>query len=451
MKKSILIISVLFLLCGTSCNNILNVEPEIYVSDNTAFTDDKSAYAALIGVYDATQNYYGPNLNSHNVISDNVVNNTSPGNIIPTLTAAGSSGADPTGGGAYGSMYEAINRANSVIVKTAALSETVISIASKNQYMGEAYFLRALAYATLVKTYGGVPIILEPTSSPTQDNGIKRSTVAENYAQILTDLDKAESLLSTTIVRNRANKWSVYALKARIFLYTEKWELSEEQANKLISNTTFKLVKPYSTFYTTAKSDESIFELTFSAADKNPVYTNYLAALDGGRLDYIPEGNFVAQLLDPNLGGARKSLVKLQPDGKYTLAQYGKQDGSSSFFVLRIAEQYLIRAEARANKTAADLVGAVADINLIKIRSDVPTFVSTSSTTKQDILLAIEKERRYELGFEGHRFIDIVRTNRAAKVFGDLNPLFTNPQRWVFPIPYGQLLADPDLVQNPGY
>ena len=261
MKKSILIISVLILLFNTACNNILNVEPEIYVSDNTAFTDDKSAYAALIGVYDAAQNYYGPNLNSHNVISDNVVNNTSPGNIIPTLTAAGSSGADPTGGGAYGSMYEAINRANSVIVKTAALSETVISTASKNQYLGEAYFLRALAYATLVKTYGGVPIVLEPTSSPTQDNGIKRSTAAENYAQILTDLDKAESLLSTTIVRNRANKWSVYALKARIYLYTEKWDLAEEQANKLISNTTFKLVKPYSTFYTTAKSDESIFEL----------------------------------------------------------------------------------------------------------------------------------------------------------------------------------------------
>ena len=451
MKKYIFTGVISILLISTACNNILNIEPEIYVSDNTAFTDEKSALAALIGVYDATQNYYGSNLNALNLISDNVVNNTNPGDIIPTLTAAGSSGADPTSGGAYGAIYQAINKANFVIVKTNELSDNVISQASKKQFVGEAYFLRALAYASLVKTFGGVPIVLEPTSSPTQSNGIKRSTKDETYAQILADLNNAETLLSTTLVRNRANKLSVYALKARIYLYTEKWDLAEENTNKLITNTSFKLVKPYSTFYTTAKSDESIFELIFSASDKNPVYTNYLAALDGGRLDYIPEGNFVAQLLDPNLGGARKSLVKLQPDGKYTLTEYGKQDGSSSFLILRIAEQYLIRAEARVQKGTPDFTGAVADINLIKSRSDVPVFVATAQTTKQEILLEIEKERRFELGFEGHRFIDIVRIGRAAKVFGDLNPLFTNPERWVFPIPYGELLADPDLEQNPGY
>ena len=451
MKKYIFTGVISILLISTACNNILNIEPEIYVSDNTAFTDEKSALAALIGVYDATQNYYGSNLNALNVISDNVVNNTNPGDIIPTLTAAGSSGADPTSGGAYGAIYQAINKANFVIVKTNELSDNVISQASKKQFVGEAYFLRALAYASLVKTFGGVPIVLEPTSSPTQSNGIKRSTKDETYAQILADLNNAETLLSTTLVRNRANKLSVYALKARIYLYTEKWDLAEENTNKLITNTSFKLVKPYSTFYTTAKSDESIFELTFSASDKNPVYTNYLAALDGGRLDYIPEGNFVAQLLDPNLGGARKSLVKLQPDGKYTLTEYGKQDGSSSFFILRIAEQYLIRAEARVKKSTPDLAGAVEDINQIKLRSDVTGFAVTAATTKQDILLEIEKERRFELGFEGHRFFDIVRTGRAAEVFGALNSLFTDPRRWVFPIPYGELLADPDLEQNPGY
>ena len=451
MKIIIMSGVVSLLLIGTSCNKILNVEPEDYVSDRTAFTDEKSASAALIGVYDATQNYYGANLNAVNRIGDNVVSNTNPGDIIPTLTAAGGSGTDATGAGAFGSMYQAINRANFVIVNTNLLSDSKISPASKKQFTGEAYFLRALAYFTLVRTFGGVPIILEPTISATQSNGIKRSTKEETYAQILSDLNNAESLLSATIVRNRANQLSVYALKARLYLYTELWDLAELNATKLISNANFGLVKPYSTFYTTAKTNESIFELTFSAADKNPIYTNYLAALDGGRLDYIPEGNFVAQLLDPNLGGARKSLVKLQPDGKYTLTEYGKQDGSSSFQVLRIAEQLLIRAEARVKKSTPDLAGAVADLNLIKSRSDVPVYIATVATSAQDILLEIEKERRFELGFEGHRFSDIVRTGRAAVVFGALNPLFTNLERWVFPIPYDELLADPDLKQNPGY
>jgi len=66
-------------------------------------------------------------------------------------------------------------------------------------------------------------------------------------------------------------------------------------------------------------------------------------------------------------------------------------------------------------------------------------------------VLAIENERRYELAFEGHRFSDIIRTGRASAVFGALNPLFTNSERWLFPIPYKEIVADPDLIQNPGY
>jgi hypothetical protein len=210
-------------------------------------------------------------------------------------------------------------------------------------------------------------------------------------------------------------------------------------------------VKPYSTFYTTAKSTESILELTFSNSDKNPIYTYLLSAAEGGRLDYIAEAGFVQLLLDPNKGGARKSLVKLLSSGSYSVTEYGNQDGSSSLFVLRLAEQYLIRAEAKAKKSTPDLTNAIADLNVIRTRSDVPAFVSSESTTANDVLLAIENERRYELAYEGHRFSDIVRTGRATAVFGALNPLFTDAGRWVFPIPYAQIIADPDMEQNPAY
>jgi len=450
MKKYIFIAVIAF--ASVSCNGILDTVPQTTISDASVIIDEKSSLAALTGVYDGVQGYFGVNQLAHNVIADNIVSSTAPGNIIPTLTASGSGAFDPTSGGGYSSAYVVINRANFVISKTAALNNTVIKPASKKQYLGEAYFLRALTYFSLVRTYGGVPLITDPTLSPTQDNGIKRATVADTYAQVLADLNAADTLLTETIVRNRANRFSVYALKARLYLYTENWDKAEEYASKVIANSTgFKLVKPYSTFYTTTKSTESIFELSFSSSDKNPIYTYLLSAAEGGRLDYIVEPGFAAQLLDPAKGGARKSLIKLLPTGAYEPTEYANQDGSSSLYVLRLSEQYLIRAEARVKKATPNLANAIIDLNTIKTRSDVASFVATGSTTANDVLLAIENERRYELAFEGHRFSDIVRTGRAAAVFGALNNLFTDSGRWVFPIPYSAIVADPDLEQNTAY
>jgi tetratricopeptide (TPR) repeat protein len=364
-KKYLYIAAIAFAII--SCKGILDTTPDTSISDASVISDEKSSLAALVGVYDGVQGYYGVNQLAHNVIADNLVNSTAPGNIIPTLVASGTSAFDPTSGAGYSLVYVAINRANFVIKNTAALNSVVIKPASKNQYLGEAYFLRALAYFDLVRTYGGVPIILQPTVSPTQYNGVKRSTVAQTYAQVLSDLNKADSLLTETVVRNRANKFSVYALKARFYLYNENWSKADEYASKVIANSTgFKLVKPFSTFFTTSKSTESVLELTFSASDKNPIYTYLLSPGEGGRLDYIAEPGFVAQLLDPNKGGARKSLVKLLASGAYEVTEYANQDGSSSLYVLRLAEQYLIRAEAKVKNASPDLTNAILDLNVIR-------------------------------------------------------------------------------------
>lgn len=437
----------LLLLLGllAACSKTLDTEPQTSIADETAIVDKKSAQAALTGVYDALQGYASTSIIALDLAGDNVVNYNNQNVVVATKTAANTSAG-------FIPIYTAISRTNFLINKIPVLTDPFFTQVQKDQVLGEAYFLRGLAYFDLVKTYGGVQIILDPTKYI----GVKRSTKEQTYAQVLSDLDKAEALLPETLNRNLATRFAVYALKARFYLYNAQWELAAQYAGKTIaSSTNFSLVKPFSAFFTGKNTTESIFELAFSTSDKNTFYTNWLSAAEGGRRDYIPARQFINALLDPNAGGSRKSLIKQLTDGSWELIEYGKQDGTSSIFLLRIAEQYLIRAEALAQKTTPDLPGAVADLNAIRRRAEVPEFLYRPETAASEVLLAIENERRFELAFEGHRFIDITRTGRAATVFGALNPQLKDANFWIFPIPQSAVLDDPDNLggehQNPGY
>jgi starch-binding outer membrane protein, SusD/RagB family len=454
MRKEYIIISriancfpILFLLFITgACQKTLDTQPETSISDEAVIVDRKSANAALLGVYDGLQGYASSSIIGLDLAGDNVVNYNNQNIVVAIKTPA-------AGSGGFSSIYSMIVRADFVINKVPGVKDEFFTQAQRNQVLGEAYFLRALGYFDLVKTYGGVQLILDPEKY----TGIKRSSGDSTYAQVLSDLNKAELLLADSADRNRANRFAAYALKARYYLYNQHWDLAEQYASKLITSTTnFSLVKPFSAFFTGKNTTESIFELAFSTADKSSFYTNWLSAAEGGRRDYIPARSFINSLLDPNAGGSRKSLIKQLTDGSWELIEYGKQDGSSSIFILRLAEQYLIRAEARVKKDSPDLQGAVDDLNTIRTRADVPVFSYVPGiTTTADILLAIEEERRYELAFEGHRFVDIVRTGRAPAVFGPLNPQLNDPDFWIFPIPQNAVLADPQNLggtnQNPGY
>jgi len=436
------------LLLTTSCTGVLDLEPETSVSDKGVISDKKTSLAALYGIYDNLQSSYTSTLTAFNLAGDNVISYADPTIVVPDRNA------EDNGGAPFPAFYVTINRANFIITRVPDVVDNQFTDAERNQIIGEAYFLRALAYFDLARFYGGVQLVAEPTERIDTQKGIRRSTLTETYAQVLADLDKAEELITNETDRSRATKFAVYGLKARLFLYTERWEDAEEYASKSISNSAFSLVKPFSSFYTGRLSQESIFEVIYTAVDASTYWRSWLSTEDGGSQTYVPEASLTADLLDPEKGGTRKDILKkstAQP-GLYTVQLYGKNDGTSSLFVLRIAEQYLIRAEARIKKTAPDLEGAVSDIRAVQSRAEVSTlFTVTPSTTQADILLAIENERRLELGFEGHRFADLVRTGRAADVLGSYNPLLKESDQWVFPIPASSVEKDPDLEQNPGF
>ena len=441
IKKAIILAAAVITL--PSC---LEMIPQDSVSSEGVIVDVKSAEVVLTGAYDAMQSCESYAVTTLNYAGDNVVLYSSQAIIVPQFKAAGVSGWDPLAGGGYNSYYTAINQLNTIL----AYLPKVVQSSAGDKILAEAHFLRGLAYFDLARTYGGVPLVLAPSESPSSTSGIKKSSYTDVLVQVRKDLEEAATLFDSTLPdKGRASIWAAYALLARLSLYQQRYEDAANYASRVIDSGMFSLCNEPADFFRTAKSEESIFEFIFSSSDKLPFYTYYLPADKGGRLDYIPTPELSRELLVPEKGGKRAQLIEDKGDGVYVIAQYAKQDGSSSIQTLRLAEQYLIRSEARLKQASPDAAGALADLNVIRGRAGLAPLSGTDSDA---LLLQIETERRYELAFDGHRFNDIIRTGRAASVFGAYDPIFENSNYWVLPFPNNAILADPDdLEQNPGY
>lgn len=439
-----LILSVLFV---TESCNILNTEPVQYISDQSSITDEKSAESALYGLYNKLQqgNYYGGAGFQGNIfLSGGDAVWTGTWDYLNHFVTHSAKSDNVSIYDSWLAIYGTVNQANHVIAKVPGIIDAGFTETERNTFLGEALFIRSLAYFDLARTWGNVPVVLVPTTSVHDFDGVKQSTQKQVYQQVLTDLDRAENLLSTTINRNRGAKQAVQALKARVYLYNGDWEKAEQYATLLISSSDYALVD-WPTFLKGTATKESIFELNFTTADASSHYSNWTNA--AGRAQWAPNRGLYELLTSPITGGSRKNLIQNASTPSkldyYIQLLWWRSAGDNPTYILRIAEQYLIRAEARAKKATPDLAGALADLNAVRKRSEL---TSSNAATANEVLLAIENERRAEFAYEPHRWFDLVRTGRAGVVLG-----VTDQNKWIFPIPYNDVQADKDLVQNPGY
>lgn len=443
----IFFIGAIFLL--SSCSNILDLNSEQSVSDASAVVDAKSAEAALVGAYDKLQsdNYYGREFVAAIYLSGNDVTWTGSLNYYRTFNDHSYQADNTSTGTIWYAIYATLRVANQVIDKTSALPSSVITDAVRNRIEGEAYFIRALALFDLGRTFGNVPIITKGTVTANDFDGVKQSTQSQVYAQVITDLQTSLSLLPETVNRTRATKNTARALLARVYLYTENWDKAEEYSSLLIANTANYQLVDYPSFFQNKQTKESIFELLYTSSDKNTHSTYWLASANGGRHEWAPSSSIVALLGDATIGGTRKALYSdlstTNNPNFYVGNLYWRTTGDDPAYILRIAEQYLIRSEARAKKAVPDLIGALSDLNAVRQRAQVPTL---NGLSQADLILAIENENRVEFPFEAHRWFDLTRTKRADTVLG-----VKDSRKWIFPIPYNDIQADKDLVQNPSY
>lgn len=454
-RKHFFLIPVLssLLLLG-SCEKFLDVEPKENTSDDVTIVDEPSARTAVRGLYNqlASNGYYGYSFQTLGFFSSDNIEYTGSQTVNKQLTNHDVKSDLAVLATSWSAIYNTINRSNNIIAKLPDLPlTTTFTEEVRNGLLGEAYFVRALSYFDLVRTWGGVQLVLEPTATANNKQSIPRSSVQETYAQVLADLVQAETLLPNTINRIRATKNTVWALRARYHLYQKEWALAEEYAGKLIDDVSnYELVAPYSAFFgnNALASRESILELYYSNTVTNNQASQWLPTTKGGVGWIKPSPQIVSLLNDPAIGGNRNSLLlsaiingveNWYGNLYYRIVSSG---GTDPAFLIRFSELYLIRAEARAQLDNTE--GAAADLNAVRARAALP---DTEANTKEGLLLAIEEENRVEFALENHRWYDLLRTGRAATVLG-----IEDPNKLLLPIPFSETLIDPvNLPQNPGY
>lgn len=431
---------------ATSCKKFLDIQPSNEIGEGVALDSEVKLQRALNGAYSRmqVQEYYGFEWPNAVWLSDDNVIPYSSGTTDLQFDGHAVLASSNTVDINWKAMYQVINAANNVIDGANSLNDPGFTTEERNDMIGQALFLRALTYFDLARTFGGVPLILTPTRGLNAESYPAKSTVEQVYAQVLADLTEAESKLPDGTSRITATKRAATALKARLYLYQQNWTAAEQAATEVIGDGDYSLVKPYEKIITDKETSESIFELAYNGTDGNPLAGLFLPQALGGTYRMGPTDELMSIMNDASLSGTRNVLVGMsgtQPYGnRYRRVGTGRND--DNIVILRLAEMYLIRAEARAQQPGKVNDG-LADLNEIRNRADL---TDAMAATKDELLLLIEDERRIEFAFEPHRWFDLIRTGRAGAVLG-----VTDARKYVFPIPANEVLTNKNLKQNDGY
>lgn len=437
-----------------SCKKLIEVDPAgSSLLTSSVFTDSITAQSAISGMYTTfapqgspyrTTLSYLPSFSADEFTyvgtnADTYINNA----ILST---------DGNVSNIWSISYSAIYNANSII-EGMAVSKN-ISAKFQNQAIAEARFMRAYCYFYLINTFGDVPLVL--TTDVNKNTALPRAPVADVYAQIIADLKFAQSTLPADYspsggARTRANKWVATAMLARVDLFLSNWADAETEATAVINNTaTFSLNTDLTKVFTPNNS-EAIWQLYNDLTG----FTTYASTVLPNAVTKVPTYVLTASLTNAfEAGDARKTNwtnTLVYNGNTYTYPYKYKNVTTSAnaeyFTMLRLAELYLVRAEARIKQN--NVSGAQADINVIRKRAGL---ANTTASTAADITTAILQERRVELyGELGHRWLDLKRTGTVNAVIGALKPTFWKPTAALYPVPSAQILINNALTQNPGY
>jgi hypothetical protein len=477
-RLNIIFVGICLQLLISSCKKFVEIDPSTTtVVTSNVFDKNSTATAAQLAIYAKMQSFpfqidWTTGLSSDEIKNHSTSSTTSINLYSNKLNAVNDAGNIGIWSPAYNFIYQA-NALSEALANSPGVTES-----AKNQLIGEADFVRAYWNFYLVNLYGDVPLVT--SADYTINAGLIRTPKDQIYQQIVTDLVNAQNLLNTNFVdasdtvitseRVRPTKGAATALLARVYLYTGEWAKAAAQATAVINNTSlFSLpTKLDSVFLKNNK--EAILQLMVNSNTKyttegsNFILTTNPVTTAGSTVNVIS-----AQLLNSfEAGDARKAkwigtytstttpITTYYFSNKYkansaTIAANASLANSEYSTLLRLAEQYLIRAEARAMQN--QLSDAVADLNIIRNRAGLPNYPGIMD--QPSVLAAIMHERQVELFTEGHRWLDLKRTNTVDAVMSTVAT--QKGSSWqsyqqLYPIPVTDVQNSAEMIaQNPNY
>lgn len=435
-----------------SCSVIDDQQPQNSLPASEAVTDPASARASLNGAYDITQsgNYMGlryllfPDLHATGGSS---VNNLRHSGTFPSFAqfankAILANNVEVTN--MWTTIYNGINRANLILDKVPGITDPAFT--DKNGVLGEAYFLRAFHLFNALRYWGRVPIVTKPTEVVDGNLQVGRSSIADVYTQIFSDIAQAETLAPTSqSTKGRVTKAVVAALKARVHLQRSSTgiavEWAEVIANADIAASGRTLVTPFSAIFEVKNTNEAIWEIPFDPVDNNTIAFFLLPTANGGRNEMRPTANLQNAFLSTDVRRISTGATNV------SLKYYRVATGDDHVVVFRLAEMLLSKAEALVERNGAgDLTAATGIVNQIRTRAGIGNYAG--AVDQVSLRNEVFTQRRLELALEGHYFFDVVRTGRAPVIFAPWND-----NQALLPIPEREINANAKLQgdQNPGY
>lgn len=447
-----------------SCEDFLELEvPAHKIVSASVFSEDATALSAMKGIYNQLFQaaFSSGDENSVTVLaglsSDNLKSIRENDLSLREFSQHEINPDNERNLDLWSDAYNIIYMTNSLLEGVGASHGLSVEVSKRLE--GEAKFIRAFTYFYLVNLYGEIPLIV--TTDYRENALASQNSKEEVYDQVLEDLLSAEDLLGEEYLENdrtRVNRYAAKALLARVNLFLGNWAEAEQYSSEVIANTgQYEILDDLNQVFL-KNSKEAIWQISPEGR--------------GGPLGYTNEGiTFLFLSFAPSITkvALEDGLVETFDSEDLRRQNWiGFNDATSNYFpfkykdrksfgeileysmVLRLAEQYLIRAETRAQMGNSD--GAIEDLNVLRKRAGISILdVSDTNLNQGGLLNFILQERRKELFAEwGHRWLDLKRLNIASDILNIANSNWDKTDV-LYPIPSQERMKDPNLKQNQGY
>lgn len=454
-----------------SCEKFLEEKPYDFIGNANFYKTEGDANAALNGVFSSLQpqTYFGRTSWLVTELSGDLMRVNATLADRDNLYGQTFDSSNGEIGNWWNSSYNLINRANDVIKNVPNIS---MDVAKRNNIVGNATFLRAMAYFDLVRSFGSVPLILNPT---TDLSSLKpaRTPIPAIYAQIIEDLKYAEAncLAENLILANakgRVSTGAASALLAKVYLTKASIPATKEAsdytnsltaANKVINSGLYALGTYADVFDVTKENNrDHIFSVQFDLPPNvgNIVVRMHLPAGLNGTGSFVVEKSFEDSFLPLD---TRKALTLRKETPTSQFAYYSKfadplrqtNNARNNVLITRYADVLLLQSEALNEINTAD-ANKLTGINAVRFRAGLPNLLLANVATRDAFVDALVQERAWEFSAEGHRRFDLLRLGRyKVRQLAAFNRTVAD-KYLLFPIPLAETDLNPNLLpNNPGF